>query len=127
MADISQGIDAYFWLSLSTLFCTSIGLIIRYAYRSKCSSVSCCCLKITRDIETEEKENTKEDVFKILIGNKIDKKEREVEYEEGFKLAKENNMTFFETSSKYVKNISFIFDYIVQIYFILYFYQLLLY
>ena len=57
MADISQGIDAYFWLSLSTLFCTSIGLIIRYAYRSKCSSVSCCCLKITRDIETEEKED----------------------------------------------------------------------
>ena len=38
---------------------TCVGLILglaRMAYKSKCKEVSCCCIKIVRDVETEEKE-----------------------------------------------------------------------
>jgi len=45
-----------FW----TFFITSIiGLILKLssmAYKSKCKEVDICCLKIIRDVETEEKE-----------------------------------------------------------------------
>ena len=60
MADVTQGIDAYFYLSALTIFMGGIGLIVRYSYKSKCSSVELCCIKITRDIETEEREDMEE-------------------------------------------------------------------
>jgi small GTP-binding protein len=59
-------------------------------------------------------EKAKQDVYKILIGNKIDKSDRVIEYDEGLRLARENNMSFYETSSKYVKNISFIFNSVAE-------------
>ena len=57
MGDITQGIDGFFFLSLTTLICGGLGLLIRFAYKSKCKSVKFCCLKIDRDIETELKED----------------------------------------------------------------------
>jgi len=57
MSDIAQNIDGFFWLSLSTIIFTSIGLFIRYSYKSKCKEVSCCCLKIVRDIDIERQED----------------------------------------------------------------------
>jgi hypothetical protein len=57
MADITQNIDGFFWLSLSTIIFTSIGLFIRYSYKSKCKEVSCCCLKIVRDVDIEKIED----------------------------------------------------------------------
>jgi len=48
--------DAVFW---SFFITSSVGLIIaltKMAYKSKCREVSCCCIKIVRDIATEEKE-----------------------------------------------------------------------
>ena len=57
MGDITQGIDGFFFLSLTTLVCGGIGLLIRTAYKSKCSSAEICCIKITRDIENEVKED----------------------------------------------------------------------
>ena len=60
MADVTQGIDAYFYLSALTILMGGIGLIVRYSYKSKCSSVELCCIKITRDIETEEREDMEE-------------------------------------------------------------------
>ena len=45
-----------FWTFLIT---SCIGLIIglaRMAYKSKCKEVSCCCIKIVRDIEAESRE-----------------------------------------------------------------------
>jgi hypothetical protein len=57
MADITQNIDGFFWLSLSTIIFTSIGLFIRYSYKSKCKEVTCCCLKVVRDIDTEKEED----------------------------------------------------------------------
>ena len=49
--------DGYFYLSMATIVFGGIGLITRYAYRSKCSQIECCCIKIKRDIEVEERED----------------------------------------------------------------------
>jgi len=59
MGDLTQNIDGFFWLSLSTIIFTSIGLFIRYAYKTKCTKVTICggCLKVERDIETEKEED----------------------------------------------------------------------
>ena len=57
MGDVTQGIDSYFYLSVLTLMCGGLTLLIRFAYKSKCKSVELCCLKIDRDIENEVKED----------------------------------------------------------------------
>jgi hypothetical protein len=60
MADVTQGIDAYFYLSALTILVGGIGLIVRYSYKSKCKEVECCCIKIVRDVEAEEREDMEE-------------------------------------------------------------------
>ena len=60
MGDLSEGIDSYFWLSSLTILMGGIGLIVRYSYKSKCTEVNLCCLKIVRDIQTEEREDLEE-------------------------------------------------------------------
>ena len=57
MGDITQGIDGFFFLSLTTLICGGLGLLIRFAYKSKCKSVELCCIRIDRDIENEVKDD----------------------------------------------------------------------
>ena len=48
--------DAVFW----SFFITSmVGLVLKLtsmAYKSKCKEVTCCCIKVVRDVEAEEKE-----------------------------------------------------------------------
>ena len=47
----------------------------------------------------------------VLIGNKCDREDaREVEFEEGQKLAEDNNMLFFEASAKTSVNVDKIFN-----------------
>ena len=41
-----NSIDAVFFLSLSTLICGSVTLLIRYCYKSKCSEFECLCFKL---------------------------------------------------------------------------------
>ncbi len=54
----------------------------------------------------EVKANGSKDIFCILIGNKKDLEEqRQVKYEEGKKLAEENNLLFLETSAKTAENV----------------------
>ena len=54
----------------------------------------------------EVKSNGSKDICCILIGNKKDLEEqRQVKYEEGEKLAKENNLLFLETSAKSAENV----------------------
>ena len=60
MSELTGGIDSYFWLTLATIVFGGIGLITRYAYKSKCSRVELCCIKIERDIEVEEREDIEE-------------------------------------------------------------------
>ena len=57
MGDISDGINGFFWLSLTTLLCGGIGLFVRFFYKSKCRNVKICCIKINRDVDIEERED----------------------------------------------------------------------
>ena len=42
-----------FWTILAGMTFGFFGLVIRYAYRSKCSRAKCCCFEIERDVEDE--------------------------------------------------------------------------
>ncbi len=55
-------------------------------------------------VQAEQKAN--KNCAKVLLGNKCDLQEREVDYRQGEKTAKECNMEFFETSAKYNININ---------------------
>ena len=57
MGDISEGVNAVFYISLCTIFCTSISLAFKYCYKSKCKEVDICCLKIMRDVDIEKQED----------------------------------------------------------------------
>lgn len=49
--------DPVFWTFFMT---TVVGFILKcasMAYKSKCKEVTCCCIKIIRDTELEEKEH----------------------------------------------------------------------
>lgn len=46
--------DDTFFLTLAGLIFGFLGLSIRFCYRSKCSSIDCCGLKIIRDVNVEE-------------------------------------------------------------------------
>jgi GTPase SAR1 family protein len=50
----------------------------------------------------------------VLVGNKCDKEDRKVSYEEGAKLAKEFHMSFFETSAKNNYNIMEVFTFLTR-------------
>jgi hypothetical protein len=54
---IDDGVNAMFYLSMSTLLITAITLCIRFCYKSKCSEVECCCFKIKRDVQVELEED----------------------------------------------------------------------
>jgi hypothetical protein len=45
-----------FWVAFTTTISGMIIKLCSMAYKSKCKEVACCCIKITRDIEAEEKE-----------------------------------------------------------------------
>jgi hypothetical protein len=54
---VDEGVNAVFYISICTLLCTCMTLSVKYCYKSKCKEVKFCCIKITRDIETELKED----------------------------------------------------------------------
>ena len=56
MGDITEGVNAVFYISLCTIFCTSISLAFKYCYKSKCKQVDICCLKIIRDVDIKKQE-----------------------------------------------------------------------
>lgn len=45
-----------FWVAFITTISGVIIKLASMAYKSKCKEVACCCLKIVRDTEAEEKE-----------------------------------------------------------------------
>jgi len=61
--------------------------------------------------------NAKNDIVKVLVGNKTDKEDRVISKEEGENLAKDLGMKFFETSAKQNNNIKQLFDYFNQVFF----------
>ena len=48
--------EVWYAMLLSTLAGFSL-TVLKYAYKSKCSSIECCCLKIIRNIDAEVKED----------------------------------------------------------------------
>ncbi len=54
---VDEGVNGMFYLSIATLICTFCALSVKYCYKSKCKDIDVCCIKITRDIETELKED----------------------------------------------------------------------
>ena len=57
MGDITEGVNAVFYISLCTILCTSISLAFKFCYKSKCKEVDLCCLKIVRDVDIEKQED----------------------------------------------------------------------
>ena len=52
-------LNAVFFLSLATLGCASVGLIIKTIYKIKCNEVKCCgCIESQRDVQEEIKYDT---------------------------------------------------------------------
>lgn len=51
-------------------------------------------------------QNAQNNVCKVLVGNKCDREDRKVTFEEGSKLASEYNMKYFETSAKTNLNVN---------------------
>ena len=67
----------------------------------ECGGCGCSCESTIRDFIYRAKKYASENISKILIGNKCDKKtKRQVTYEEGKEMASEHGMLFFETSAK---------------------------
>jgi hypothetical protein len=46
-----------FWVGLTAGGFAFLGLIVRYAYKSKCKEFEVCCIKIKRDIDAEKEED----------------------------------------------------------------------
>jgi len=58
-----------YWSFFTTSVISFLIIIIRFGYKSKCKSVDCCCMKIVRDTENEEK------LDEISMKNKTDSKD----------------------------------------------------
>ena len=54
------------------------------------------------------------DVLKIIVSNKIDITHRDITFEEGEKIAKDYNWTYFETSAKTGHNINALFQTVAE-------------
>ncbi len=59
-------------------------------------------------------QNAQNNVCKVLVGNKCDREDRKISYEEGAKLASEFKMQFFETSAKSNYNVNETFTYLTK-------------
>jgi len=58
-----------FWISIAGLLFGFLGLTIRVCLKSKCDRVDCCCLKIHRAVDLEEKFEEKE--LEMGVENKV--------------------------------------------------------
>ena len=57
MGDITDGVNAVFYISITTILCTSVSLAFKYWYKSKCKTLECGCIKVIRDVDVEKQED----------------------------------------------------------------------
>ena len=85
------------------LFKGAVGIILMYDITDKQT------FNNVREWKSIEEETSKK-VILILVGNKVDKKEREVLKAEGEQIAEEYNFPFFETSAQSGLNVNSVFE-----------------
>ena len=86
------------------LFKGAVGIILMYDITDKQTFNN-----VREWIKSIEEETSKK-VILILVGNKVDKKEREVLKAEGEQIAEEYNFPFFETSAQSGLNVNSVFE-----------------
>ena len=86
------------------LFKGAVGIILMYDITDKQTFNN-----VREWIKSIEEETSKK-VILILVGNKVDKKEREVLKSEGEQIAEEYNFPFFETSAQSGLNVNSVFE-----------------
>lgn len=84
------------------------GIILTYDVTDELS------FKNIRNWVKQIEQNSQQGVSKILVGNKCDRDDRKISYEEGAKLASEFGMTFFETSAKNNFNVTETFTFLTK-------------
>ena len=84
------------------------GIILTYDVTDELS------FKNIRNWVKQIEQNSQQGVSKILVGNKCDRDDRKISYEEGAKLASEFGMTFFETSAKNNLNVTETFTFLTK-------------
>ena len=52
---MTQQFSEVFWSFFISSIIGCVIISVRLAYKSKCKTAQCCCLKIERDVEGEEK------------------------------------------------------------------------
>ena len=85
----TSDLNSVFWLSILGVISAIIGMCLKSCYKSKCSSISCCGLSITRDTDGE----VKEDIIEVM--KRTDKSaelSREAEDSPGVALAQAKNV-----------------------------------
>jgi len=70
MSDWIETFNAVFWITITTLFCGSFGLVVRYCLKSKCDNVNICfgLINVHRDVKLEVDLEEKE----LELGKKED-------------------------------------------------------
>ena len=59
-------------------------------------------------------QHASKDVAKVLVGNKADRDDKQIDYDTGKQLADEYGLEFFETSAKTGQNVSELFQHIAH-------------
>ena len=60
-----EGGNGVFYITIATLFCTSISLLTRYPYKSRCTEIKLCCFYVKRDPVSENQEDLQNAKFNI--------------------------------------------------------------
>ena len=67
--NLTQRVNDIFYITIATLWCTGVSLVIWYCYKLRCIELKCCCFTVTRDITGENKE----EIQNLTLNTTIDK------------------------------------------------------
>lgn len=75
MSNWIETFDAVFWITISTLVCGSVGLVVRYCLKSKCDNINICygLVNVHRDVKLEV-EHEMNEMNEMELGMNSEKK-----------------------------------------------------